>query len=176
MAERSASKTATFELFVATRGTAMLRTAVFLAGDPHTGEDLLQDVLLRVYRHWRRVDDPDAYVRRALVNAAASRRRRRRFREDPLDTAAEPIADSAPDGTDALSTRDQLFAALRQLPPRQRAVIVLRYFDDLTETQIATAVGCTPGSVKTHAARGLARLRTVLGPEYTPAERSGAHD
>ncbi|CAI7978149.1 RNA polymerase sigma-70 factor, ECF subfamily [Frankia sp. Hr75.2] len=133
MAEHSASKTATFELFVAARGTAMLRTAVFLAGDPHTGED-------------------------------------------PLDAATEPIADIAPDGTDALFTRDQLFAALRQLPPRQRAVIVLRYFDDLTEAQIATAVGCTPGSVKTHAARGLARLRTVLGPEYTPAERSGAHD
>ncbi|OHV36960.1 MULTISPECIES: SigE family RNA polymerase sigma factor [Pseudofrankia] len=172
-----------FELFVADRGTALLRTAVFLTGDRYAGEDLLQDVLLRAYRRWDDVDEPESYLRRALVNAATSRFRwRGRAREELVDWSAVPgdgaehasPADEAGQATD----RHDLLGALRRLPAKQRAVIVLRYFDDLSEARIAAELGCGPGTVKTHAARGLARLRELLGPEagaaLPPAPPSGA--
>jgi RNA polymerase sigma-70 factor (sigma-E family) len=158
-----------FEEFVVERGTALLRTAVFLAGDRQAGEDLLQEVLLRVYGRWARVDEPDAYTRRALVNAATSRRRGSgRAREDLVDFSDSSAGRPAPPDTKgdlegAVGDRHDLLGALRQLPPRQRAVIVLRYFDDLTEAEIAAQLGCRPGSVKTHASRGMARLRELLG-------------
>ncbi len=150
---------ASFERFVAEREAPLLRTAVFLAGDRGRGEDLLQDVLLAVFRRWGRIDDPEAYVRRALVNAATSRWRRPRVREEPLGPAADRGVSS---DADRLAERAELLAALRVLPPRQRAVVVLRYFDDLSEAQIATLLACSPGSVKTHCARGLKRLRAIL--------------
>ncbi|MDT3441594.1 SigE family RNA polymerase sigma factor [Pseudofrankia sp. BMG5.37] len=156
-----------FEQFVADRGTALLRTAVFLTGDRQAGEDLLQDVLLRAYRRWDDIDEPESYLRRALVNASTSRLRwRRRAREDLVDWSAEGGLDrgGGVDVARAVGDRQDLLGALRRLPSRQRAVIVLRYFDDLSEAQIAAELGCGQGSVKTHASRGLSRLRELLGP------------
>ncbi|MBL7502588.1 SigE family RNA polymerase sigma factor [Frankia sp. CNm7] len=159
-----------FEGFVADRGSALLRTAVFLTGDRQGGEDLLQDVLLRAYRRWADVDDPESYLRRALVNASVSRARRWPRGREQLVAWDEPGPDLAvsPGGlvdvAGRVGDRHDLLGALRQLPPRQRAVIVLRYFDDLSEAEIATELGCGAGTVKTHAARGLSRLRELMGP------------
>lgn len=153
-----------FERFVNDREAALLRTAMFLAGSREVGEDLLQDVLMRAYRHWRRIDDPDAYLRRALVNATHSQQRRWRFREQPLEGRAEQAVD--PDA-DRVPVRAGLLTALRSLPPKQRAVLVLRYFDDLSESQTADILGCSTSSVKTHAARGLQRMRTALAIDDT---------
>ncbi|WP_007515741.1 MULTISPECIES: SigE family RNA polymerase sigma factor [Pseudofrankia] len=151
-----------FEEFVERTADRLLRSAVLLTGDRGAAEDLLQGALERTYRHWRRIggDAPEAYLRRALVNAATSRWRRRRFHEVPLLTDGGWTADtSVADHAEALSQRDGLVRALLTLPPRQRAVIVLRYLDDLSEADVAAALGCSVGSVKSHASRGLARLR-----------------
>ncbi len=151
-----------FERFVVDRQAALLRTAIFLVGDRELGEDLLQDVLFRASRHWRRIEDPDAYLRRALVNAANSRWRRRRPREEPWEeTSDRGMAGEA----ERIPVRDGLLTALRALSPRQRAVLILRYFADLSEGQTAAILGCSPGSVKTHAARGLHRMRAVLADD-----------
>lgn len=151
-----------FEEFVDRTADRLLRSAVLLTGDRGAAEDLLQGALERTYRHWRRIggEAPEAYIRRALVNAAISRRRRRRFQEVPLLIDGAWTADgSIADHAEALSQRDGLIRALLTLPPRQRAVIVLRYLDDLSEAEVATTLGCSLGSVKSHASRGLARLR-----------------
>ncbi|MDT3441592.1 MULTISPECIES: SigE family RNA polymerase sigma factor [unclassified Pseudofrankia] len=156
-----------FEDYVADRGMTLLRTAVFLTGDRQAGEDLLQDVLLRVYRRWRHIDDPDSYLRRSLANGAVSRARRRlTARENLVDWDDPDVDDPAGPADEAAQATDRhdLLAALRQLTARQRAVIVLRYFGDLPEAQIAAELGCAPSSVKTHTARGLLRLRALLGP------------
>ncbi|MBL7502590.1 SigE family RNA polymerase sigma factor [Frankia sp. CNm7] len=168
-----------FEEFVADRGTALLRTAVILTGDRQAGEDLLQDVLLRAHRRWRHVDDPYSYLRRSLVNASVSRARRRlRAREDLVgwdeDPAADVLAWPARDEIGRVPDRHDLLALLRRLPPRQRAVIALRYYDDLSVSQIAAELGCGEGSVRTHASRGLARLRELMDPEEPAAAREAA--
>ena len=113
------------------------------------------------WRRVRRADDPDAYLRRILVNTSNRRFRRRRVAEqpgDPPETAVEGPAD-------LVGERTALLAALRQLPPRQRAVVVLRYWEDLTDTQIGAALGCSPGTVRSQLSRALAKLREspVLG-------------
>ncbi|WP_083419059.1 MULTISPECIES: SigE family RNA polymerase sigma factor [unclassified Pseudofrankia] len=155
-----------FEEFVAGSANRLLLSAVLLVGgDRAAGEDLLQGAFERTYRHWSRVAEgqPEAYVRRALVNAATSRWRRLRARvtEVPLLTEhghggfGPQIADHA----EALSARDGLTRALRTLPPRQRAIVVLRYLDDLPEAEVAALLGCSVGSVRSQASRGLARLR-----------------
>jgi RNA polymerase sigma-70 factor (sigma-E family) len=165
-----------FEDFVAERGTALLRVAVFLSGDRQAGEDLLQDVLLRAYRRWESVTEPEAYLRRALVNAATNRRRwHGRAREDlvDFDTDPPPALRCAADPAGPVAERHDLLGALRALPARQRAVIVLRYYEDLSETQIAAELGLRPGSVKTHAARGTARLRELLGAVAVAAPVAG---
>jgi RNA polymerase sigma-70 factor (sigma-E family) len=148
-----------FEDFVARAGDRLLRSAVLLVGDRGTAEDLVQGALERTYRHWPRVSSgqPEAYVRRALVNAAASRWRRRGVREVPLDATHEV---TVADDRDRLALRDGLIRALLTLPARQRAVLVLRYFDDMSEADVAATLGCSVGSVKSQASRGLVRLRT----------------
>ncbi|WP_063747999.1 SigE family RNA polymerase sigma factor [Pseudofrankia inefficax] len=156
-----------FEAFVAGAADRLLLSAVLLVGgDWAAGEDLLQGAFERTYRHWARIADgqPEAYVRRALVNAATSRWRRLRARvsEVPLVVDGQWTVDLAADGldhADRMSQRDGLVRALRTLPPRQRAVLVLRYFDDLPEADVAAALGCSVGSVRSQASRGLARLR-----------------
>jgi len=156
-----------FEEFVAGSSDRLLRSAVLLVGRA-SAEDLLQGALERTYRHWPRVarGTPEAYVRRAMVNSAAGRWRRRRLVEVPLDDEVGTGTGTgtggwtgAPDHADQLSARDQLMRALMTLPARQRAVLVLRYFEDRSEAEVAAVLGCGVGSVKKHASRGLARLR-----------------
>jgi RNA polymerase sigma-70 factor (sigma-E family) len=152
-----------FDEFVRGRSIALLRTAVLLTGgDRGHAEDMLQVVLAKMYARWSRIDDPEAYARRSLAHAAVNRwRGRHRRPEVPL---AEPDTGAAPgDAAAIVDLRDALARELLRLPPRQRAVLVLRYFDDLTEAEIAAALGCSVGSVKSQASRGLARLRERAG-------------
>ena len=147
-----------FSAFAVSRWPGLVRLAFGLTGDRWTAEDIAQTTLARAYVAWRRVsraDDPDAYLRRILVNASNRRFRRRRVAEqpgDPPETAVEGPAD-------LVSERTALLAALRQLPPRQRAVVVLRYWEDLTDAQIAATLGCSPGTVRSQLSRALAKLR-----------------
>lgn len=159
---------ADFDDFVRARSTGLLRVAYLLTGDRHAAEDLLQDVLEQMYVRWRRIGDaPEAYARRALVNRSVNRWRRfTRRPEAPLGRHDRP----APDHSEDVVVRDAVVAALRDLPPRQRAAVVLRYLDDLPVHEVAAALGCSDGTVKSNAARGLDRLRAVLGPELIGKE------
>jgi RNA polymerase sigma-70 factor (sigma-E family) len=153
-----------FEDYVAVRFRALCRLAFLLTGDWAQAEDLVQDALVRCERRWRSIaaDDPDAYVRRAVVNAAANWRRRRRT-ELPLTEEALPARDDSA-ATDA---RLMLIAALRRLPIDQRQVLVLRFFEQLSEAETALALGIAPGTVKSRTSRGLDALRTA-GVTATP--------
>ncbi|MEV4541200.1 SigE family RNA polymerase sigma factor [Micromonospora echinaurantiaca] len=152
---------ADFREFVEARYGDLLRTAYLLTGSRDTAQDLVQDALLKVMRHWRTVDEPMAYVRRAMVNERTSRWRRIGLRE--LLTSVVPDR-AGPDATDVVAVRDELLAALDRLPARMRAVLVLRYWEDLSEADVAATMGCSVGTVKSQAARGLTRLRAVLHP------------
>jgi RNA polymerase sigma-70 factor (sigma-E family) len=153
-----------FDHFVAQSTTGLLRTAYLIAGDLHEAEDIVQETLFKVASRWSRVsrmDHPAAYARRILVNLALRgspkrSRRRAELREAPWRVAV--------DREPALDSHDDLRAALRALPPRQRAVLVLRYFLDLPEAEIAAALQCSLGTVKSTASRGLARLEESLRP------------
>jgi RNA polymerase sigma-70 factor (sigma-E family) len=153
-----------FEQFVAGRSTVLLRTAYLLcAGDRGAAEDLLQDVLERMYPKWRRIrTNPEAYARVALANASANRwrSRSRRVRETPLTDAPVP---SVRGPEKEVVDRDEVVRALGELPDRMRAVIVLRFFDDLSEADTAAALGCSVGTVKSQTSRGLIRMRELLG-------------
>ncbi|WP_260478906.1 SigE family RNA polymerase sigma factor [Kibdelosporangium aridum] len=152
-----------FEHFVASRSGVLLRTAYLLcAGDRGAAEDLLQDVLERMYPKWRRIKGaPEAYARAALANASVNRwrRRSRRVTETPL-TDMSHAAVSGPENE--VVTRDEVVRALGVLPERMRAVLVLRFYDDLSEADTAAAMGCSVGTVKSQTSRGLDRLREVL--------------
>ena len=145
-----------FEEFVAARRTALLRTAYLLTGSHHDAEDLVQTTLLRVVPRWDRIaEHPEPYVRRVLARESVTRWRARRWRERSVAELPEPASE------ERASDRDALLQALATLSPRQRAVLVLRYFDDLTEAATAEALGISLGAVKSHARDGLARLRVV---------------
>ncbi|MFG1709627.1 SigE family RNA polymerase sigma factor [Nonomuraea sp. M3C6] len=151
-----------FREFVLARQQALMRTAYLLTGDAHLAEDLLQSVLVKVAGQWYKLakdGNPEAYTRRALVNQYISWRRRPR---PELPSADPPERGTSYD--DAALDRIVLRQALAKLTPKQRAVIVLRYWEDLTEAQTAEALGCSPGTVKSQAHHALARLRT-LAPE-----------
>jgi RNA polymerase sigma-70 factor (sigma-E family) len=155
-----------FDEFVAAHVDDLLRTAYLIVWDEAEAEDLVQECLLEVARRWprvRRMERPRAYARRILVNLAidGARGRARRRSELEAGASASPIE---VDPLSALDTRAELLEVLGQLPARQRAVLVLRYFNDLTETQVAEVLGCSPGTVKSSASRGLARLREALQP------------
>jgi RNA polymerase sigma-70 factor (sigma-E family) len=158
--------TGDFEQFVAGRSAVLLRTAYLMcAGDRGAAEDMLQDVLERMYPKWRRIrGEPEAYARAALANASANRwrRRSRRVHEAPLMDAPDPAV-SGPEKE--VVDRDQVVRALGGLPERMRAVIVLRFFDDLSEIATADALKCGVGTVKSQTSRGLARLRELLVAE-----------
>jgi RNA polymerase sigma-70 factor (sigma-E family) len=154
---------AAFTAFVRTSGPALGRTAFFLTGDRHLAEDLVQTALAQTYVHWHRIRDHDqveAYARRILVNANAAWWRRRSAAEVPVDTMPDVATG---DVTAGYAEREPVVAALRALPARQRAALVLRYFEDRSEADTARIMGCTTGSVKRHTARGLERLRVLLG-------------
>ncbi|GAB4048138.1 SigE family RNA polymerase sigma factor [Catellatospora paridis] len=151
------AETATFDEFVVTRSRHLLRVAFLLTGDHALAEDLLQTALARSWPAWRRIDgDPEPYVRRVLANTYNSWWRRRWHGERPTETLPEHPAPSA---HTAVDDRDQLRRALARLPRQQKVVLVLRYFEDLSEAEIARTLGISAGSVKTHASKGLAKLR-----------------
>jgi RNA polymerase sigma-70 factor (sigma-E family) len=148
---------------VADRGTALLRTASLLCASRADAEDLLQTALEKTYRHWARLStesDPEPYVRRILVNLTISRARRWRILRE-VHMPSPPEVPTASE-THAVELRGALIEQLRRLGPRQRAVLVLRYWEDQTESEIARILGCSVGTVKSQAARGLARLRELL--------------
>ncbi|MFC0100905.1 SigE family RNA polymerase sigma factor [Micromonospora marina] len=138
-----------FREFVVQRSPALSRTAYLLTGDHQLAEDLLQSALARTYRHWRRIreGDPEAYVRRAMYHEQVSWWRRRRVAER-LD--ATPAEHGGGDHTDETALRLSVVAALRRLTARQRAVVVLRYYEDLTEAQVAEVLGCSVDTPKRH--------------------------
>jgi RNA polymerase sigma-70 factor (sigma-E family) len=155
----------TFDDYVASRGAALLRLAFMLTGDQHLAEDLTQDVLVRIYGRWSRVagmEQVDAYVRRTLINRHVSWRRRRSSGEVPLAEPSEVAHPAADDGSDAAADRDQAWRLLAMLPPRQRAVLVLRYYEDLSDREVADVLGCSAGTVRSQASRALATLRGSL--------------
>jgi len=147
-----------FEEYVAARRSALLRTAYLLTGSHADAEDLVQVALVKVVPHWKRIADrPDPYVRKVLARESISRWRRRRWLEIPAHRLPE-VSVEAPDA----ERRVALWRALGSLPPRQRAVIVLRYYEDLTEKETAWVLGIAVGTVKSQARDGLARLRELL--------------
>ena len=147
-----------FEEYVAARRGALLRTAYLLTGQHADAEDLVQLTLVKAVPHWRRIsDDPEPYVRKILAREATNRWRRRRWREVSTDVLPEATGEVA-DPTD----REVLRQALMRLSPRQRAVVVLRYFDDLTEQQTAEVLGIGLGTVKSHGRDAMARLRELI--------------
>jgi RNA polymerase sigma-70 factor (sigma-E family) len=156
----------TFEQYVTLRMPVLLRTARAITQDPVLAEDLLQDVLLKVYQHWDRcaqADQPDAYIRRILVNEYLSWRRKwARL----IPTARVDSEAATPDHADQYESRDQLTSLLRRLPRRQQVVLALRYLDGLTDNEIAEAIGCAPGTVRGYAARALASLRQAIASEH----------
>ncbi len=146
-----------FEAFVNARWPALVATAFLVTADRGIAEDCVQEALARMHRRWRalvRDGNPEAYARRSAINAALSWRRRRRIAEVPLPQAGDPAAPTAGHGLD-----EDLVAALRALPPRMRAVVVLRYVEDRSEVETADLLGCSVGNVKSAAHRGLAKLR-----------------
>jgi RNA polymerase sigma-70 factor (sigma-E family) len=150
-----------FREFVAARSAAMLQSAWLLTGQQANGQDLLQTALAKTYPRWERLERQDAaeaYVRRVMVSLFISSRRRRWTGERPTGELPErpEIRDAYADA----ELRTDVARALDALPRRQRAVIVLRFFDDLTEAQVATAMSCSIGTVKSQTAKALAKLRT----------------
>lgn len=155
----------TYEEFVNSRLTAMSRFAVMLTGDPHTAQDLVQETMVRVQLNWRRVgraDAPERYARRMMVNQYLDWRRGSWFRRVLLraDTPEPPVIRD--DHADESAERDQVWSWLERLPRRQRAALVLRYYEDLPDAEIAEVLGCAVGTVRSSISRALATLRTEL--------------
>jgi RNA polymerase sigma-70 factor (sigma-E family) len=161
---------ADFDGFVAARSSALLRTAYLLTRDEGLAEDLLQTALTRAWFAWSRIDgDPEPYVRRILVNTFASWWRRKWNGEQAYAEPPEPPP--TPAGADAAEQRQDLWAAMGRLPRRQRAVVVLRFVEDLSEAETARLLGCSTGTVKSQASKALAKLR--IDPAL--ADHSGQH-
>ena len=155
-----------FEEFVVARRDALLRTAYLITGDHHEAEDVVQSALIKVVPKGARIKDrPEPYVRRVLARESVSRWRGRRWREVTTDVVPEAMYH---DGTDRIA----LLEDLRRLSPRQRAVLVLRYFDDLTEADTAAALGISVGTVKSQAHDALAHLRNQHSGEEQSAATS----
>ena len=144
-----------FENFYRTNHTAMVRLAYLLTGSRAIAEELVQDSFLRVQPRWGALEVPAAYLRRTVTNASYSYLRRRR-REEAF-VAERPVAAAAPE-------LDEMWTALARLAPRRRAVLVLRFYLDLSEAEIAATLGCRPGTVKSLTSRALADLREVVEP------------
>lgn len=160
-----------FDSFVAGNSGSLLRTAYLIVGDLHEAEDLVQETLLKVAQGWPRIsrmEHPVAYARRILVNlATAGAQRRIRGRAELVAGRADDrLLTGGCDEAAAVDTHHELVAALATLPPRQRAVLVLRYFLDLPEAEVASALQCSLGTVKSMASRGLARLEGAMRPAH----------
>jgi RNA polymerase sigma-70 factor (sigma-E family) len=168
MGDRKQARDEEFQSFVVGRWPRLMRTAFLLTGEQHAAEDLVQTTLEQVYVAWRRVgsaDEPEAYVRRVMINAH-SRKHRRKLKEFLAPKDDSGLAREVPDSGDPIARADDrgaLITALAQLPPRQRQAVVLRYWEDLSESQAAEAMGCSVGAVKSNAAKGIAKLRAIPG-------------
>lgn len=158
-----------FDAFVAARAGALVRSARGLLRDPQHAEDVVQDVLVKVHRHWDtivRQEVPDAYVRRMLVNACTSfwRRAARRERSVP-DDALSLVVDrrgAAPDESHRVDERELMLSLLRRLPAKQRAVLVLRHYEGLPDAEVAAVMGTSVQTVRSNVHRGLAALRVMM--------------
>ena len=153
-----------FGEFMRNRASPLHQSAYLLCGDWHLAHDLVQDTLVKAYQHWPRVrqaDSPEAYVRRILLNEARSRWRRRE-RSAAVSRFPEGRELAAPDATDEVARRVGLLQALHALPFRQRATVILRYLEGMSERETAAALGCSEGTVKSQSARALGTLRSYL--------------
>jgi RNA polymerase sigma-70 factor (sigma-E family) len=160
-----------FDEFVTTRGPSLLRFAYLLTGDAHRAEDIVQEALARAHLRWKQIDSydvPEAYVRRVVLREYLSWRRRRSSSE--IAVAAVPDRAAGRDETERVADRQQLSVLLAGLPRMQRAVIVMRYYEDRNDEDIAQLLGCAPATVRSHAARGLQRLRAALPTLELPLE------
>jgi RNA polymerase sigma-70 factor (sigma-E family) len=154
-----------FDAFVAERLDRLLRYATALTCDPHLAQDVVQEVLLRAQHRWARIGSlhsPDAYLRRMITNEYLSWRRRKAARtiastHGTLDALGTPVADPAT----GYAERDAMRARIAALPRKQRAAILLRYYEDCTDQEIADVLGCTAGTVRSHISRALATLRAA---------------
>ncbi len=155
-----------FDAYVTSRSPHLIRLGYLLTHDWQAAEDLVQTALIKAWSAWNRLDggDPDGYVRRIVVTTHLSWRRRRWTGEVPGgDLADRANMARTPDEMAAVDERDRLWRILAELPPRQRTVLVLRYFEDLSEEQVAEVMGISIGGVKSQASRALIRLREVAG-------------
>ncbi|GLY14978.1 DNA-directed RNA polymerase sigma-70 factor [Kineosporia sp. NBRC 101677] len=153
---------AAFVRFVTARWPALVQSAYLITVDRGIAEDCVQEALARVHRRWGRIeqDNPEPYVRKAVINAALSWRVRRRIREVPLDAAPVPVVEFRSEQLGDFDHR--LMNALRSLPPLMRAAVVLRYLEDRSEGETAHLLGCSPGTVKSASSRGVAKLRAAM--------------
>ncbi|MFD7024437.1 RNA polymerase sigma factor [Promicromonospora sukumoe] len=166
------SATVTLDDLVRTHLPGLVRYATVLVGDQHTAADLVQEVLLRAHQRWHRItltDRPDLYLRRMVTNEHLSWRRRWHVRmiRPTADDALVDHAGAGGDHAENLAQRDAMWRRLAQLPPRQRTVLVLRYYEGLADVEIATVLDTSPATVRSHAARALTTLRRT---ETTPTE------
>ncbi|MEY9933432.1 RNA polymerase sigma-70 factor (sigma-E family) [Catenulispora sp. GP43] len=156
-----ASAEAEYKDYVTARSHALWHTAFLMCGDAHQAEDVVQTALLKLYVAWNRVEraeNRDAYVRRVLVRCVIDEKRRGWRRERSVAAVPESPAPDSPD----IGERDAVLQALAHLAPRQRATLVLRFWEDLSIEQTADLLGCSPGTVRSQTARGLATLRGIL--------------
>ncbi|MGN0119450.1 MAG: SigE family RNA polymerase sigma factor [Streptomyces albidoflavus] len=171
-----------FAAFVAARSPALHRTAYLLVGERGLAQDLLQEALTKTYVAWPRLRDPqraEAYTRKAITTTAINWYRRRSWSsERPSEELPAPRG-AHPGHDDDLAQQQWLWQALQQLPPRQRAALVCRFYDDLSEAETARVMGCARGTVKSQVSAGLARMRAVLADESRPVPDcipDGGHD
>ncbi|TVT21858.1 SigE family RNA polymerase sigma factor [Amycolatopsis rhizosphaerae] len=155
-----------FAEYFATRRDSARRTAYLLCGDWHRADDLAQTAFVALHRRWRKIRDraaTDAYLRRTLIRASIDESRRPWRREQQVEQVPEP--EPSPSLDERVAARADLMTGLRAVPPKQRAVLVLRYFEGLDVARVAKVLGCSEGNVKSQTARGLANLRAALGEE-----------
>ena len=165
-----------FDRWARSRLRELLRFAMVLCCDRGLAEDVVQDTLVKVHRHWGRIEvltAPDAYVRRMIVNEYLSWRRKW-ARYVPVPEIWEHDERAEPDHAEEHAERAELIAELAKLPPRQRAVLALRYFAGLADDEIAEVLSCRPATVRSHASRALATLRIELAPAQRHPEQDGA--
>jgi RNA polymerase sigma-70 factor (sigma-E family) len=168
MTVRHESDVAAYSEFVSVRSPSLFRTAYLVIGDYQLAQDLLQESLIRVYGAWPRVRDvknAEAYTRRTIVTTSISWRRRRSFHERPTSVLPEAVG---ADDTDRVGVCDELWAELHRLPPRQRAAVVLRFCEDLSEAETAELMGCSVGAVKRQVFVALGKMRDHLGADLAP--------
>lgn len=162
-----------FRDFVTGRSPALLRSAYMLTGDVHRAQDLLQVALFATARKWARIDQPEAYVRRAMYRHQVNWWRGLARRPETTVPTPPETATARDHATDT-ATRDEVFRALRRLSARQRAVVVLRYYEDRPEAEVAELLGVSIGTVRSQAFKALARLRSHLRPLYPEPQEAQA--